>query len=576
MRQKLKRVFLCLSMAAILLPAAAWADFSMTDPSVSGFGSGESESTATFYNEGPYGVWAPGFGETARLTETEAVTAYQSSTAAAYNGTAEASTSGTIVRSGDGVNDGDSVTVTIAGSTDADAQKESDPSLYPNSAYARLLATGGAGAVESPFFDTATGYMALDFTVTTVSTGSTDLTADTDASSSAKGGAVVEYTFAGQPGPETMNLDNSDISSTADVDQGEASIASARNRANSGGVVGWTDDLTGLALGSFLNLDSESTAVRVGSQAVTGLPTATADAAGTLDVDFVYRPQDEFSFAGDVNGSTDSEAAVTQGNGYAEAQGIKAAVGTAGTQTDLPTGALAFVSGSVEMGGYEANGAELFGGVAEGHAVNPAVLGEADFDPDPSMTVGSQYGAFSASMGSSSLVNAEVTATGEANEYENTDNLMAVAYGFAAAYAENDNNPYLTSAVADGTQPFAIVGQGSLVGADTAPDGTANTTAATANVPNMFGAASSPDFTGTMNNGDSSGSIAQDDDLVFQRLSSASADSVTGTNLYEAIALNQMFHTFDGTTVPPYADIFNGLITNLDHYATGRIIGGGE
>ena len=583
MRKKTKWVVICLVVTAILLPVCAWADFTMTDPQVTNSGSGNANSTSVMTNENQdWRFLEPGFSQETELSPSSGATSWQYSSAYAYNGTAEASTGGTLVDTNDGVDEGDTVTAMTAGSTSAAAQRENNTQGFsqPNFAGSDLFASGGAGTVMSGFFETSTGFMAVESYTSTDSTGSTDDTAGTDASASSDGAAGVEYTFAGRHGPETLTIANADTASTADVaDSALPTGAAATSVSTSTGVVGWSDnsDLTGWGFGAFLNLNSEVNTIRYGSQVDSGLPSSTATAAAALDLNFIYRPQDRFSFVGNVTGSTDSEANITQGTGLATAQGIKAAVGTAGTQTDLPTGALAFIAGNVLIYGETPNGGtDAFDATAEGHAVNPAVLGEGDFDPDPLMTVGSQYGEYSAAMGSSSLVNAEVTATGDADEYEHADSLMSSAFAFAAAYDRNDNNPYITSALADGTEPFAIVGQGSLVGADTAPDGTANTTAATATVLNMFGTAISPDFEGAMSNGNSSGSIAQDDDLVFQRLSSASADSVTGTNLYEAFAYNASNVTFDGTTVPRYADLFENFITTLDHFAFGRIIGGGE
>ena len=528
----------------------------------------------------------PGFSNPAEVTPTGTATSYQGSYATAVDGTTTASTSGTLINTGDGVNDGDSVTATTIGSTGAAAEKENDPARpeLRNFALGSLLASGGEGTVAGQYFETSDGYMVIESEVQALSTGSTDATAGADASGSSKGSATVDYTFDGQSTPETLGVTNADTAAASDVD-GDTTVdnpSTAFSEAVASGVMGWTDSNTaGQAFGAFLNLDSETGATRYGDQANNGLPTGAADAAGTLELDFVYRPlapATVFSFVGNVNGSTDAEAAVTQGNGFVTAQGAKAALGTAGTQNDIPTGTLAFVAGNVLMGGVTPNGGQaLFDGECKGHAVNPAVLGEDEpVDPDPAMAITTQNDAYSASMGSSSLVNAEVTATGVADEYENGDRLLASAVAYAAAYDENDNNPFVSSRLADVTEPFAIVAQGSFVGADTGPDGQADNTAATATVLNMFGIASTPSLNGAMNNGDSSADIAQDDDLVFQRASSAGADSVTGTNLYEALALNLMSYDFDGTTTSPYDEIFQGFQPNLDHFAIGFILGGGE
>ena len=575
--------------AAILIafPMSGWATIGMNGTSVSSSGSGNSMGTATITSEGPWDVQEPGFGADATVTPTGTAISFQQSHAIAYDGTANASTSGTITETGSGVDAGDSVTATTAGSTGAAAQKENDPvrATLSNESTARLVAAGGSGGVLSNFFTTTSGFMVADALVNTDSTGSTDATAGNDASGSVKGGATVAYTFAGQRGSETLGLTGADVAATSDVDD-DTTVAGpsiAYSEAGAGGVVGWSDnsDLTGWGFGAFLNLDAETLVARTGDQADNGLPEATADAAGDLALNFVFRPQNEFSLVGDVTGSTDSEAAVTQGNGLIFGQGIKAAVGTAGTQTDLPTGALAWLAGNVRMQGLNQDGPDLFDGEAVGHAVNPAVLGEDEpVDPDPAMTVGTPSGAYSAAIGSSSLVNAEVTATGAADEYEDDDALVASAFAFAAAVAdEYDTAAVPGVGVYDLAGPYAFVGQGSITAADTGPDGQINNSAATATVLNVFGTASTPTLNGALNNGDSSADIAQDDDLVFQRAASASADSVSGTNYPVAISHNQMFGTFDKDANSPWFATFvdeEPLFGDFDHLAVGFIGGGGD
>ena len=576
-------ILCCIAAALVVFPVSGWATIGMNGASVNSSGSGNAMGTATITSEGPWDVLEPGFGAEATVTPTGTAISFQQAHAVAYDGTANASTSGTITETGSGVDTGDTVTATTAGSTSATAQKENDPvrsTLY-NESTARLVAAGGSGGVLSNFFTTTSGFMVADALVHTDSTGSTDATAGNDASGSVKGSATVAYTFAGRPGPETLNLTGANVATTSDVD-GDTTVVGpsfANGGATAGGVVGWSDnsDLTGWGFGAFLNLDSETLAVRPGTQADNGLPEATADAAGSLALNFVFRPQDEFSLVGDVTGSTDSEAEVTQGNGLIFGQGIKAAVGTSGTQTDLPAGALAWIAGNVRMQGLNRDGQDQFDGEAEGHAVNPAVLGDAEVDPDPAMTVGTQSGTYSAAIGSSSLVNAEVTATGVADEYEDDDTLVASAFAFAAAVGDE----YDTAAVPgvgiyDLAGPYAFVGQGSIAAADTGPT---NNTAATATVLNVFGTASTPSLNGALNNGDSSASIAKDDDFVFQRAASASADSVSGSNYPVAISHNQMFGTFEKDANSPWFATFvdtEPLAGDFDHLAVGFIGGGGD
>ena len=578
---RLKWATFCVIGLLVAAPAAI-ASFTMTNPGVTGAGSGNSMGTAAITSEGPWDVQEPGFGADATVTPTGTAISFQQSHAIAWDGTATASTSGTITETGSGVNTGDSVTATTAGSTSATAQKENDPvrAQLWNEATSTLLAAGGAGGVLSNFFTTSTGFMAAAAQVETDSTGSIDATAGTDASGSSKGSASVAYTFAGSGSAETLNLSNADVAATADVD-GDTTVAfgsTAHGEADAAGVFGWTGSETaGLAFGAFLNLDSETLISRQDASAENGLPSASADAAGDLDLNFVYRPFSEFLFLGNVNGSTDSESEITQGVGDVESQGIKAAVGTAGTQTELSTGVMAWIAGNVRMVSFSGQ-PELFDAAAEGHAVNPAVLGEAEFDPDPSMTVGTQYGEFSAAIGSSSLVNAEVTATGVADESEWGDTLLSSAFAFAVAF-HSGNDTVATSGVEiyDLAGPYAFVGQGSITALDEAvPDGVQNGSAVSATVLNVFGAASTPGYFGSINNGDSGSTIGQDDDFVIQRAASASADSVSGTNYPVAVAHNQMFGYPEKDANSPWFEIFFDVEVEFDHLAVGFIGAGGN
>jgi len=590
---KSKKAFFFVAAFGILVLAAApaWATVSMNNASVSSGGSGNAMGTATITSEGPWDVQEPGYGAAATVTPSGTAISFQQAHAIAWDGTANASTSGTIVEVGSGAGAGDTVVATTAGSTSATAQKVNDPvraALY-NEATSRLLAAGGAGTVASNFFNTSTGFMTVDSSVHADSTGSEDATAGTDASGSSKGSASVAYTFAGQGSAETLSLANANVAATADVD-GDTTVVDpsfAHGQANAGGVVGWTNTPTeGQALGAFLNLDSETSADRPGGQTDNGLPAATADAAGTLNLNYVLRanppyPGTVFSFVGNVNGSTDSEAEVTQGNGIVESQGIKAAVGMSGTGADAPTGVMAWIAGNVRMEAYAPNGdTDLFDGEGEGHAVNPAVLGESDVTPDPAMAITTQLGTYSAAMGSGSLVNAEVTATGVADEFEDGDTLVASAFAFATSMsADTDTAAVPGVELYDLAGPYAFVGQGSIAATNTGDDGVENATAASASVLNMFGTASSPAYTAALNNGDSAASVAQDDDYVFQRAASAGADSVSGTNYPVAIAHNQMNGTFTSDANSPWFDIFfetEPQAGAFDHLATGFIGGGGD
>ena len=449
----------------------------------------------------------------------------------------------------------------------------------------------------SSFFNTETGVIFANADAEAVSTGSIDATAGTDAQATTKGSASVEYTFAGAGSPEIASVADVVQSSDANVD-GDTTVVDpsvAIASTNTASVVGWTDSPTeGQALGSFVAVQSNAIADTFDSDMDdNGLPTANAASAGNADLEFTYRPiaNPVFSFLGSAGGSTDASAEVIQGSGYVLANGEKAAVGVSGTQTDLSPGAYAWIVGSVHLAAAEDSEADDFAGNGTGHAVNPAVLGESDVDPDPSMTVGTQYGTYSAAMGSSSLVNAEVTAEVEMTLIEGEglmaflggDEIVATAFGFAVANRDADlsaaaGGPPVT--LFDLGSEHAFVGQGSLVGADDGELPEDPVVNATAEALNLYGSASSPSYYGTMANGDSSASVAFDEDLgAYVRNSSASADTVTGTNYPVAVSHNQFGGSFEQNA--PWWTIFAPSEPHLGdgefvHLTFGFIGGGGD
>ena len=590
-----RRGLLYIVVALVCLPVSAFADFSLDGAGLTSSGSGDAVGTAFVVNEGPFYVGEPGFYSDADIDPTGAV-AFQQSEAYAWDGTAAASTSGAITETAAGVNEGDSVTATVQGSTSAAAQKENDPVRedLANSAISSITAAGGSGTVLSSFFNTETGVIFANADSEAVSTGSIDATAGTDAAATTKGSALVEYTFAGAGSPETASVTDVVQSSDADVDDDTTvdnpSVAVANT--NTAAVVGWTDSPTeGQAFGSFVAVQSNAVADTTGSDMNNnGLPVADAASAGNADLAFTYRPiaNPVFSFLGNAGGSTDASAEVTQNEGFVYANGEKAAVGVSGTQTDLPPGAYAWIVGSVHLAAEEEPGPVEFAGRGTGHAVNPAALGDADVDPDPSMTVGTQYGNYSASMGSSSLTNAEVTAEVDmtpsgGDSFLGGDEIIATAFGFAVANRDGDLSaaagaPPVT--LFDLSSEHAFVGQGSLVGADDGNLPNDPVVNATAEALNLYGAASSPSFYGTMENGDSSAAVAFDEDLgAYVRSSSASADTVTGTNYPVAVSHSQLGGAFDQNA--PWWTIFAPSEPHLDdleftHLTFGFVGGGGN
>ena len=540
-----KYAILC-AMGLFLIAQSARADFTLTDPVVTGTGSGDAVGTARIVDTGPWAdVPEAGFFNDQTVTPTGGAIAFQESYAEASNGTAAASTSGAITDTQ--ANGGDSVVATTDGATDAAARQEDQAVNDTNIALARLIAAGGAGTVEDEV-STQTGFMLALADAKAFSDGSTfepNTGEPLDAEASSSGSAGVSYRFAGSAGPETISVSNADIEATADVDQEKTEDTYAESRGSAMALMGWTDEATlGQIFSAQVGLNSEVRTEHIEDDGWES--NATADAAGAIGLNFTYRPNPVFSFLGSANGSTDASATIYEDDGgTVEAQGAKNAVGVAGTSTEYPSKALAWIVGSVSIDanspGFEAAGI--------GHAVNPAVLGESNFDPDPSMAVGTQYGTYAAAMGSSSLVNAEVTAqvttvdedvTNPDLDWSPGDSIIATAFGFAIAAQD------MTSGATIGSEPItlydlasesAFVGFGSITGADEGEGDDAPLV--TAETHNLYGAASSPSYMGVVSNGDSSSAIYEDENGVYQRENAASADLAMGTNYLSAVAHNE-------------------------------------
>ena len=321
-----------------------------------------------------------------------------------------------------------------------------------------------------------------------------------------------------------------------------------------------------------------------------GLPDAAADASGNVALTFIYRPVSApvFSFVGNAGGSTHAEAAFAQGQGLIGAEGTKGSLGIAGAQAGATPLAQAWIAGNASV-----IGVRDFSGDASGSAVNPATFEESASDPDPSMTVGTQHGEFSAAMGSSSSVNASAESTvsispDEVNR-DYTNLVIATAFGFAEAARDYDNE------VTAGTPPItlydldsehAFVGQGSLVQTNV-PENPDNEVSVTSDTRNLYGSAASPSFFGNIGNGDSSADVTLDDNGVYQRAGSASADTLSGANYPNAIAHNQMFVEGEPNSEnSPWLELpwwwqdedIQTMLTSIDydHMAVGFIGAGGN
>ena len=623
---KIKWSILCI-LGALLIASAAQADFTMTDPNTESGGSGLSSSSAVMTNAAPthnswddtsfYDGWdnipeAGWFDYQNVAPSAGAIVSYQDAYGWAIDGSASASTGGTLANTGSGVNAGDTVEVSTSGGTSADVQREvgggGDIDDDQNVAWARLVAVGGGGSITTDPEDgrslvpsTEDGVMMTLGHTWVISHGfrhGGEGVTGTDTIATTSGSANVNYRFAGAPASETVSIENADIRSTGDIyDDAWNGYSSVEGNSWALGLVGWTDNLEGqtftgqTGISSEVYLDREEDDRRV----VDDL-NADAQAAGTVDLAFTYRPNPIFSLIGNANGSTAANGLITldsneDNNNDDEAGEIiavagKHSIGYAGTANDAQPLALSWLHATLLLDSDE----NRFD--AEGHAeaVNPAVLGETEFDPDPSMTVTTQYGTYAASMGSSSLTNSQVVVDAvtenmdENNEGEN-DEILATAFGFAQAAADRTMSMDLGSenlfSLSTGN---AFVGVGSIVIADEDDDRRPEwlpPLSATANAYNLYGTASTPSYSGAVNNGHSSASVIADEDGLYERANSAGADLVTGTNYPIVIGHNQLNGTLQYQGVPWLETYWVDYLSSPlpypgdgDH-VTGAFIGGG-
>ena len=597
----------------VALPTSGFAAFNMTSPSTSSGGSGNAMGTASITSEGPFDVpEGGGFLNDATVTPTGTAISFQQSHAIAWDGTANASTSGTITETGSGVNAGDTVTATTSGSTIATAQKENDPvrpTLW-NEATGTLIAAGGSGTVLSQFFNTTTGFMLADSDAQADSTGSTDATAGTDATANSKGAASVTYGFAGAGGPETLSVADANNTANADIngDTTVADTATATARAWSNGILGWTNSpVIGVTIGGLVGLNAESQA-EVIEDTNNGRPTADSSAAGSVDLSFQLRPITNpiFALTAAASGSATSDASFNatfaddeEEEGLIQSAGGKNALGfatTAATDGDM---ALAWLHSTVSMYAYD----DDFQGSGNAEAINPAQFAEEEPVYDPSVTVTHGDAVYNAAMGSSSLINAQVNASAEVtgdDEDEGLDNneaLFVSAFGFAVA-AQNRASQSFVDSDSDGTldagEPIlfnlatenAFTGQGSIALTDNDHDDDDLDVTVSADALNLYGTASSPSFSASMDNGQSSASVvpvfSNGDWDYMQRAASASADSLTGTNYPTAVAHNEVDGLLDFTNVPWWANYMAPTFdpgdsdAQFEHLAVGFIGAGGN
>ena len=574
--------------AIVLLPAVGSADFNMSGVGVSSTANGDAIGTAEIGAESDgFTVPTNGFLDTQDVTPEGGAMLFQEAYIGTDGGKATASTS--VDSATNTQQDGDNtVTATMNGSAIA----EGEGSVNDTSSF--MVAAGGSGQVEgNRFFDTKTGFMLANADIFNRSIGWTGATSNAQV----KGDASVAYRFAGQSEEETVSVSDASVSTESDLDL----LGSTSNRTWVQGLAAWTDDPTGgLTIGSAAGVNSEAALGLIFSDIVEPL-TSTSNASGLVNVDFNYRPVSvpAFSFAAGAGGSTDADTEITQGAGSIMANGGNNAVGRAGTTPDAGPLAMTWVAGSVGAGslaGVLGNAGFAFNGNAS--ATNPAVLGDSGSDPDPRMTVTTQFGTYSAAMGSSSPANAtaeaqvEVTADDTDSGLfarDNYDYVTATAVGFSQASQDWENNANIGGVTLyDLTGSNAFTGTGAVVGLDE-PVGNSEAVAS-AQTQNLFGSAFSTDHFGTIEGGESVTTIGPDEDGVYQRSPvGAGASRVTADSYLTGVSHNlaEGMWGFGGSTDEPgdlggavwwrlFAD-FGLAGPNSDPYdnLAGAFIGGG-
>ena len=522
--------------AIVLFPAVGSADFNLTGVDVSSTAGGEAIGTAEIGAESDgFIVPTDGFLEVQDVTPEDGAMLFQEAYIETGFGTASASTS--VDSATNTQSDGDN-TVTAAMSGSASAEGEG----AGNEISSFMVAAGGSGQIEGNlFFDTRTGFMLADADILHSSLGIFASTSNAQV----EGNASVAYRFAGQSEEEKVSVSDASVSTESETDFFSATDSMTWVQ----GLVAWTDDLGGVTIGSAAGVNSNMDLSQIYD--AFGPSDSSADASGQVNIDFTYRPVAGplFSFTADASGSAEADAGITQGSGDVSVTGGQSAVGRAGTSDAGSPLAMSWIAGSVAAVGYSGSFISHEGFAFNGNAsaVSPANLEAPDADPVPNMTVTSQFGTYSAAVGSSSTANAsaeaqvEVTAddTGSGLFSLSDDNqIVATAVGFSQASRDWENRANIGDVILyDLAGSNAFTGTGAVVGLDE-PVGNAEANAS-AQTQNLYGSASSPDHFGTIEDGSSETTVGPDDEGVYQRSPvEAGASRITADNYITAVSHN--------------------------------------
>ena len=538
----------------------------------------------------------------------------------AWDGEGEAGAQGAISSSHEQA-DGDTITTEVDGKISAVAARENgiQQDIGQTGAFSKLWAVGGNGEVDTRDFYTNQEFVLALSQARTWSIGNPQDDPATAADESqpavahAEGDASVQYTQNGTN--STAGVTDTEADSTSNMTNYHPDNDwddMTKERAYVISVAGWENGPAGVTMAGFAGVNAETRAQRFGGllgstdeDRIGPAPESSAEVGGSASLSLNVAPL--FSINGKAGGFAESVSDIDSGIGEIESTAGKNAFGQTGTATDSTPIALAWIAGTV---GVDAAAQ----GRGYAHAVNPAVLTDQSSDPDPSMTVTSTTGTYSAAMGSSSLANAEVTAEVIVDNSD-PDDPFGGAYGetitSAFSFARAAQNDDFSASETDWDDPVngpthgdidifdaggesAIVGFGGIIGVDSVENPGDDIQTTTAQTANLFGAAASPNFFGGLSNGSSDNSIIyneETDDFVMIgpyvtgteaiRSNSASADELTGTNYANAIAFNELLGILDTTDNAPWLGMFQNYVLDgpddpYTHVSVGTMTAGGQ
>ena len=176
------------------------------------------------------------------------------------------------------------------------------------------------------------------------------------------------------------------ITATADIDEDAQDDSYADSTGWALSLMSWTDDPTlGQLFNAQVGISAETDVSHDDEEDEEDLDAQASTAANTT-LNFNYRPiaNPVFSFVGNAGGTVEAQSFVdsAEEEGDVTADAGKHAIARAGTMTDYPALSMAWLTANVWVNSDD----DEFTGEAHAAAINPAVLGGGQADPDPSMT----------------------------------------------------------------------------------------------------------------------------------------------------------------------------------------------